>query len=193
MTLMNAREQAAAERAAAGQTAPTARTAGPVPMGIRYRTPARPAAPTAPRPRWAELAAATLLPSELAHRTPAQPAPANAARRTALPAARTVARPRRGDATTPQHPPTVAPVPPPAAAPAEPAPARPAPARTARRPRRDGPTPPPAAVRVLGSYEAYACEACGSRYHLNHRDHECGRLTPVTVTITTRPGGGERA
>lgn len=43
--------------------------------------------------------------------------------------------------------------------------------------------PVPAAPRVLSSYDAYACQACGSRYRYPADDHGCGRLTPVTVTI----------
>ena len=40
--------------------------------------------------------------------------------------------------------------------------------------------------RVLGSYDAYACQSCGSRYGYDVPDHGCGALIPVTVTITTR-------
>jgi hypothetical protein len=40
-------------------------------------------------------------------------------------------------------------------------------------------------ARVLRRTDAYACLQCGARY--THRaDHGCGRLTPVTVTITAR-------
>jgi hypothetical protein len=43
----------------------------------------------------------------------------------------------------------------------------------------------PAGV-VLGSYDAWVCESCGSRYGHHHTDHPCGPLTAVTVTITRR-------
>ena len=42
---------------------------------------------------------------------------------------------------------------------------------------------------MLGSYDAFACEACGSRYGQPYTDHGCGPLTPVTVTITTKIAG----
>ncbi|WP_141725496.1 hypothetical protein [Micromonospora pallida] len=41
---------------------------------------------------------------------------------------------------------------------------------------------------VLTAYESYACRACGARYSRPYGDHECGPLTPVTVTITVRAG-----
>jgi hypothetical protein len=47
----------------------------------------------------------------------------------------------------------------------------------------------PAGV-VLGSYDAWACESCGSRYWHRYTDHPCGPLTPVTVTITRRETAG---
>jgi hypothetical protein len=84
--------------------------------------------------------------------------------------------------------------------PAERRPARPASpavprARAATPARRPAPVaaaepvapPVPAAPRVVRSYDAFGCETCGSRYRFDAADHGCGRLTPVTVTITTRP------
>ena len=39
---------------------------------------------------------------------------------------------------------------------------------------------------VLGTYDAYLCQACGSRYGQDDPEHPCGRLLPVTVTISVR-------
>lgn len=39
---------------------------------------------------------------------------------------------------------------------------------------------------ALAAYDAYACLACGSRYHQPYTDHPCGPLVPVIVTITRR-------
>lgn len=49
-----------------------------------------------------------------------------------------------------------------------------------------GPTATPDAPEVLTSYEAWACRGCGARYSRPYTDHECGPLTPVTVTIAVR-------
>lgn len=46
--------------------------------------------------------------------------------------------------------------------------------------------PAPNGPEVLESYPSWACERCGSRYGRNYRDHPCGPLTPVIVTITRR-------
>lgn len=43
----------------------------------------------------------------------------------------------------------------------------------------------PTGPRVLRRTDAYACLRCGARYTRPNR-HDCGRLTPVTVTVTTR-------
>jgi hypothetical protein len=42
-----------------------------------------------------------------------------------------------------------------------------------------------AGLRVLRRTDAYACLRCGARYTRPNR-HNCGRLTPVTVTVTAR-------
>lgn len=43
-----------------------------------------------------------------------------------------------------------------------------------------------AAPGVVRSWHAYACRRCGRRYNHRATDHPCGRLTPVTVTVTLR-------
>jgi hypothetical protein len=157
--------------------------AEPVPMGIRYRTPAAPAqpAPVDRRPLSMTMASAGAL-EEIAEATPRQRT--GTITRTTRPAAARTA---------------IAPT----SAPAETSPARPAPAkpRAARKPAPaaatavTAPAPhvaEPPRPRVLGSYDAFACEACGSRYSQPFPDHEFGPLTPVTVTITIKTAG-ERA
>lgn len=46
--------------------------------------------------------------------------------------------------------------------------------------------PQPDEPEVLDQQERWACRACGARYGRNYTDHECGPLTPVTVTIAVR-------
>lgn len=161
-------------RAARGvRQAPT----GQVPMGIRYRTPAAPARPVPVdrRPLWMTLAPTGVL-EEIAEKAPRRT-------KTARPATPAPARP------TPSTPP-----PAPAATGTARTPAAKAPTR---KPATRKPVPAPRVAeaprpRVLGSYDAFACEACGSRYSQPFTDHRCGPLTPVTVTITTKIDG-ERA
>ena len=164
-------------RAARGERrVPTA----PVPMGIRYRTPAAPARPVPVdrRPMWMTMAPTGVL-QEIAETTP------SADRKTVRPAASTLVRP----AGIPTPAPAITDMAPPAPAAksiarqpvARPSARKPAPAtsRVAEAPR----------PRVLGSYDAFACEACGSRYSQQFTDHRCGPLTPVTITITTKIDG----
>lgn len=146
----------------------------PVPMGIRYRTPAAPArpAPVDRRPLWMTMAPTGVL-EEIAEAAP---------------------RPRTGNAAKPTEPAAAAPArkvsaPTPAASTARPAAAKP---RAARKPAPADAEPAPRIAeppRVLGSYDAFACESCGSRYSQPFTDHGCGPLTPVTVTITTKAAG----
>ncbi|OKI47206.1 hypothetical protein [Micromonospora sp. CB01531] len=44
----------------------------------------------------------------------------------------------------------------------------------------------PPEPEVLDRQERWACRACGARYGKPYGDHECGPLTPVTVTIAVR-------
>jgi hypothetical protein len=176
---MDAQKMRAMLRAARGST-PAAPTA-PVPMGIRYRTPAVPArpAPAGPRPRWAVLAAAGLL-EEIA-----EPAPRRA--KAARPATSAPTRPASAPASAPVETSTArTAAAKPVAARKPAAKPRAAELRAAEPPRVAEPTRP----RLLGSYDAYACEACGSRYSKPFTDHGCGPLIPVTVTIATRAAGG---
>jgi hypothetical protein len=160
-THLNPQQRAEVLRAARGEIRRTAST----PMGIRYLTrPAPPAAPAKPRPAWAELLSVAQLvnndePAE--RRRPARPA----ASRPIAPARRAVSA-----AATP------------APAPVAPAPVAPAPVAPA-------PVVPAAAAapRVVSSHPAFCCPACGGRYRADTGDHDCGPLTPVTVTITTKP------
>lgn len=48
---------------------------------------------------------------------------------------------------------------------------------------RSDPNPP---GRVIESHERWMCETCGTRYGVDYPDHTCGRLTPVTITISRR-------
>ena len=167
-------------RAARGvRQAPTA----PVPMGIRYRTPAAPARPVPVdrRPMWMTMAPTGVL-QEIAETT------RSANRNTVRPAASVPRRPASPPTPAPAATDSATPAPPAKSAArkpvAKPSDRKPAPAtsRVAEAPR----------PRVLGSYDAFACEACGSRYSKQFTDHGCGPLTPVTITITTKIEG-ERA
>ncbi|WP_433732550.1 hypothetical protein ACQP2Y_46710 (plasmid) [Actinoplanes sp. CA-051413] len=151
---------------------------GDVPMGIRYRTPAAPARPVPvdQRPLWMTLAPTGVL-EEIAETTP------RAGRKTARAATPAPARPSSTPTPAPAAIDTAA------QAPVTKPVTRKAPSRK--------PAPAPRVAealrpRVLGSYDAFACEACGSRYSQPFPDHGCGPLTPVTVTITTKVAG-ERA
>lgn len=135
---------------------------GDVAMGIRYRTPAAAAqpAPVDRRPLWMTLAPAGVL-EEIAETAP-----------------------RRAKVTKATRPASTRPTSAPTSAPAE---AKPA---ASRKPAPAARVAEAARQRVLGSYDAFACEACGSRYSQPFTDHGCGPLTPVTVTITTKTAGG---
>lgn len=161
---MDPQTQAALLRAARGQisAAPAA-----VPMGIRYRTPAAPArpAPVDHRPLWMTLASATVL-EEIAEAKPRAGNPRRQRRQTPPP----VSTPPRTAA---------APTAPPVSLPATPEPVDEPDEATATV---DAPEVD-AQDQVLRRFNAYSCEACGSRYTRDDEDHPCGPLTPVTVTV----------
>jgi hypothetical protein len=170
---MDPQARAQLMRAARGdRSAPAA----PVPMGIRYLTPAAPARPTPvdQRPLWMTMASVDVL-EEIAETGPR--ARTRRTTKTAKPAAAAPAP----KVSTPTPAETI------------PAPAAPPAAAKPRATRKPVPAPraaQPPRPRVLGSYDAFACEACGNRYHQPFTDHGCGPLTPVTVTITTKIEGG---
>lgn len=48
----------------------------------------------------------------------------------------------------------------------------------------------PDGASVLDRWDGWLCRECGSRYRSDSEAHRCGRLTPITVTITVRDGAG---